>query len=232
MFRSAARAHGPRVIGAVLTGNLDDGTVGLQAVQQCGGVTIVQDPKDAAHGSMPSNAMRYVKVDHCVSIADMPALFLRLVGEAPGQAAGEPKEVEIEADIAQQNFDTRQFLKHLEAIGTRTTFACPLCSGSIWQIGKADPLRFRCHVGHAFTAEYFWAEQSQLLENALWSAVRIMEEKVTFARQFAARMRENRLEGMALKYEKHAQVIDKELGVIRDVIVVGKGTTRNVFEER
>jgi two-component system, chemotaxis family, protein-glutamate methylesterase/glutaminase len=233
MFRSAARAHGPRVVGVVLTGQLDDGTVGLQAIKQCGGVTVVQDPREAEHTSMPSNALRYVKVDHCVAIAEMPSLLLRLIGEpsASGARPSVPDDVAVESDIAEQKMNTREFLDKVESIGARTTYACPQCNGSIWQIGETDPLRFRCHVGHSFTAEYFWAEQSQNLENALWSAVRIMEEKVTFARQFAERMRLNRLPEVAQRYDEHADLIDKELGVIRDVIVGGKGTTRNVFED-
>jgi two-component system chemotaxis response regulator CheB len=232
MFRSAARAHGPRVIGAVLTGHLDDGTVGLQAIQQCGGITIVQDPNDAEHVSMPSSAMRFVKVDHCISIEAMPALLLRLSAETPEHKEPRvPEYVKVEARIAEQAMNTQEFLENVERIGKRTTYACPLCNGSIWQIGDDDPLRFRCHVGHSFTADFFWAEQSQNLENALWSAVRIMEEKVTFARQFAERMRLNRLPEMAVKYANHAERIDKELAVIRDVIVGGRATTRNIFED-
>jgi two-component system, chemotaxis family, protein-glutamate methylesterase/glutaminase len=233
LFRSAARAHGPRVIGVVLTGNLDDGTVGLQAIKHCGGVTIVQDPKEAEYTSMPTSAMRFATIDHSVPLADLPALLMRLVEEAPGEAPSDvPAYVEGESNIAAQKMNTQEFLDNVEKIGSRTTYACPLCNGSIWQIGNDEPLRFRCHVGHSFTAEFFWAEQSQNLENALWSAIRIMEEKVTFARQFARRLRDNKLDQVADKYESSASAIDEELTVIRDVIVSGRATTRNVFEEQ
>lgn len=231
LFRSAARAHGPRVIGVVLTGNLDDGTVGLQAIKACGGVTIVQDPREAEFTSMPTSAMRFATIDHCVPLDDIPALLMRLIEEAPGEAPSEvPAYVEVESNIAEQQMNTGEFLENLERIGTRTTYACPLCNGSIWQIGDEPPLRLRCHVGHSFTAEYFWAEQSQNLENALWSAIRIMEEKVTFARRFAKSLRESKLAEIADRYEKTAKAIDGELSIIRDVIVGGRATTRNVFE--
>jgi two-component system chemotaxis response regulator CheB len=233
LFRSAARAHGPRVIGVVLTGNLDDGTVGLQAIKHCGGVTVVQDPREAEYTSMPTSAMRFATIDHCVPLADVSALLMRLVGEAPGEAPSDvPAYVEVESNIAEQKMNTQEFLENVEKIGSRTTYACPLCNGSIWQIGNDQPLRFRCHVGHSFTAEFFWAEQSQNLENALWSAIRIMEEKVTFARQFAKSLRDNKLDEVADKYESSANAIDEELTVIRDVIVSGRATTRNVFEEQ
>lgn len=233
LFRSAARAHGPRVVGVVLTGRLDDGTVGLQAIGRCGGVTIVQDPREAEHVSMPASALRHVKVDHCVPLDEIPALLLRLVAEAPAsrERPAVPEDVAVEADIAEQRMNTEQFLSNVERIGKRSIYSCPLCNGSIWQLGDQEPLRLRCHVGHSFTAEFFWAEQSQNLENALWSAVRIMEEKVAFARQFAQRMREGNLPEVAARYEKHAEMIDRELGIIREVIVGGRGTTRNVFED-
>jgi two-component system chemotaxis response regulator CheB len=83
MFRSAAQAHGPNVVAAVLTGQLSDGAVGLQAVKKCGGIAVVQDPKDAEHPSMPSHAMQMVQVDHCVSMNDMPALLVRLLKVPP-----------------------------------------------------------------------------------------------------------------------------------------------------
>ena len=60
LFRSAARSYGPRVLGIVLTGNLDDGTVGLHIIKSEGGIAIVQDPNEAAFPSMPRNAIRSV----------------------------------------------------------------------------------------------------------------------------------------------------------------------------
>jgi two-component system chemotaxis response regulator CheB len=85
LFRSAAATHGPHVIAVLLTGMLDDGTAGLIAVKRCGGVTVVQDPKDAAYPDMPQSALNHVKVDYCVPLAEMGALLERLVTEKPGE---------------------------------------------------------------------------------------------------------------------------------------------------
>ncbi|MEH2444829.1 MAG: chemotaxis protein CheB [Nostoc sp.] len=230
LFRSAARAYGTRVVGVVLTGYLDDGTVGLQAIKKRGGVAIVQDPKEAEYPSMAKSALRYVKVDYCLPLAEIPDLVVRLSKEPPAQEEAYPvtEEIEIESRIAEQQMNTQELLENVEAIGTRTTYTCPECNGSIWQIGKGEPLRFRCHVGHSFTASVFLSEQTQNLENALWSAVRAMEEKVTFSRQMAERMRNYNLANAVTKYEDHAMNLDKEVSLIRDIILNGFATKRTI----
>ena len=232
LFRSAARAYGSRVVGVVLTGYLDDGTVGLQAVKKRGGVTIVQDPKEAEYPSMPTSALRYVKVDRCLPLAEIPDLLVELSKQPAAEQEAYPmtEEIEIESNIAEQQMNTKELLDNVEAIGTRTTYTCPECNGSIWQIDKSEPLRFRCHTGHSFTADTFLAEQTQSLENALWSATRIMEDKVMFLRQMSERMRNYNLQSAAAKYEDHAESLDAEVSLIRGIIVKGFATKRTIVE--
>lgn len=224
LFRSAARSHGSRVVGMVLSGQLDDGTVGLQTIRQRGGITVVQDPGEAEYPSMPRTALRYVKVDHIVPIAEAGALLARLVAEPAAAQQDFPTTpaIEIESNIAEQTMNTRQFLENVERIEL-TSYTCPDCNGSIWQIGDEEPLKLRCHVGHSFTGEVFSAEQAQNIETALWSAIRIMEEKVTFSRQLANRKRKQNLIGEAVAYEDEADAIDREVLKIRDLIVCGIG---------
>jgi two-component system chemotaxis response regulator CheB len=81
LFRSAAHSFGPRVIGVVLTGNLNDGTAGLQAVKKHGGIALVQSPEDALYPSMPQNALEHVAVDYVLSIAEMPQVIASLCRE-------------------------------------------------------------------------------------------------------------------------------------------------------
>lgn len=78
LFRSAAVAYGPAVVGVVLTGTLYDGSAGLKAIKQHGGVAIVQDPKDAMFPSMPESALRATDVDHCVPLRDIPRVLREL----------------------------------------------------------------------------------------------------------------------------------------------------------
>ena len=225
LFRSAARTYGPRVVGMVLTGYLDDGTVGLQTIKKRGGITVVQDPKEAEYPSMPRIALRYVKIDYTVPIAEAGELLTRLVAEPPAAAEDFPTTpaIEIESNIAEQVMNTKEFLENVERIGERTTYTCPDCNGSIWQIGDEEPLKLRCHVGHSFTGEVFSAEQSRTVESALWSAIRIMEEKVTFSRQLAERKRKQNLNDEADAYENEANALDREVATVRDLIVTGIG---------
>lgn len=233
LFRSAARSHGSRVIGMVLTGYLDDGTVGLQAIKQRGGITVVQDPEEAEYPSMPRTALRYVKVDYTVPIADAGALLIRLVAEPAAAQEDFPTTpaIEIESNIAEQVMNTREFLENVEQIGERTTYSCPDCNGSIWQIGDEEPLKLRCHVGHSFTGEVFSAEQSRNVESALWSAIRIMEEKVSFSRQLADRKRKQNLPAAADAYEKAADALDDGVTKVRDLIVCGIATQGSISED-
>jgi two-component system chemotaxis response regulator CheB len=217
----------------VLTGRLDDGTVGLQTVEARGGITVVQDPEEAEYPSMPRSALRYVKVAHTVRIADAGALLIRLVAEAPAAQEAFPltAAIEIESNIAEQVMNTKEFLDNVERIGKRTTYTCPDCNGAIWQIGDEEPLKLRCHVGHSFTGELFSSGQSQAIETALWTAIRIMEEKVTLSRQLAERKRVQNLGRAADAYEKEAKDLDGVVTQVRDLIVCGIGARRFTSED-
>jgi len=79
LFRSAASGYGSRVVGAVLTGMGHDGTNGLQAVKQHGGITVVQDPTEAACSSMPQSALEHVEIDYTAPLVSIASLLIRLV---------------------------------------------------------------------------------------------------------------------------------------------------------
>lgn len=183
LFRTAALTWGPRVIGIVLTGQMDDGAAGLRAIHDCGGITIVQDPDTAAEPEMPRNALASVPVDHCVPLAEIAPLLQRLVGTRTPPAAT-PASEELVREVAINRGDA--IMEHLEAIGARAPLTCPDCGGSLWEMNNPKPLRYRCHTGHAYTVTSLHRAQQDASEHALRQSVRALRERELLLRRVAA----------------------------------------------
>jgi two-component system, chemotaxis family, protein-glutamate methylesterase/glutaminase len=178
LFRSAAVAYGPRVVGVVLTGLLDDGAAGLLAIKRCGGVTVVQDPGDAQWSEMPRHAIERSRVDHVVTIDDMPGLLSRLSHETAGPRVQVPSALDVEARIAAQEFGLGQ----MPPIGQPSRLSCPQCGSVLDEVVDEGLLRFRCQAGHAFTSEGLIAAQTDEMERALEQAMRTHRDRVTLCR--------------------------------------------------
>jgi two-component system, chemotaxis family, protein-glutamate methylesterase/glutaminase len=173
MFRSAAVAHGSHVISVVLTGQLDDGTEGTAAVKRCGGTTVVQDPRDAEYAQMPRSTLS-AKVDHCVPLRELGALLDRLARTRPGKHKAIPADVKIEAIIAERVLSD---IHAVNTLGKQVPYNCPGCGGVLWQMEKSKTVRYRCHVGHSYTEAALLVEQSGKIEETLWVALRMLEER-------------------------------------------------------
>jgi len=158
LFRSAAVAHGARVIGVVLTGMLDDGTAGLMAIKRCGGVTVVQDPRDAAYSGMPMNALNNVDVDFCVALAEMGPLLTRLVSQLHRKSKGVPSDIRTEAVIAERVLSD---VSQVNGLGDQVPYNCPGCGGVLWEMDTPGEKRYRCHTGHSYTGPALLASQSE-----------------------------------------------------------------------
>lgn len=176
LFRSAAIAYAGRVIGVVLTGLLDDGTEGLIAIKAAGGLSVVQDPKDAEWPSMPQNALKRDHVDHALPLADLPALLARLVCEEAGESVPLTQEYLTEDRIAAQEFAVVE--ADIVTPGEPSHISCPDCGGVLNQINTHNELRFRCQIGHAFTPLGLAAAQNDELERALAVAVRTHRDRI------------------------------------------------------
>src|SRR5204863_1685348 len=102
LFRSAAWSFGPRVVGIVLSGMLDDGAAGLWAIKTCRGIAIVQDPGDAQYSDMPRSALANFDVDYCLPADGIAAALVRLtLEELPHRSDFEPAErLKLESDMA------------------------------------------------------------------------------------------------------------------------------------
>jgi two-component system chemotaxis response regulator CheB len=179
LFRSAAIAHGPRVIGVILTGMLDDGTAGLLAVKQCGGIAIVQSPSGAAYPSMPRSALANVAVDYCASIEEIGGLLETLIRENVETRKPPPKIVKKEAEIAERVLTD---VKESENLGTLFPHTCPDCGGSLWKVGDDNLPHFRCFTGHTFSLPALIEAQSEKIEETLWVVLRMLEERKNLLR--------------------------------------------------
>jgi two-component system chemotaxis response regulator CheB len=174
LFRSAAVAHGSRVIGVILTGMLDDGTAGLLAIKRCGGITVVQDPKDAAYPGMPQSVLENLKVDHCVPMREMGRLLETLTKQRPGKRTLIPKDIRSEAEIAERVLSDVTAVNNL---GKQVPYNCPNCGGVLWEMADSAVPRYRCHTGHSFTLPALLESQSEKIEETLWISLRMFEER-------------------------------------------------------
>jgi two-component system, chemotaxis family, protein-glutamate methylesterase/glutaminase len=174
LFRSAAATHGSRVIGVILTGMLDDGTAGLIAIKKCGGVTVVQDPKEADYPEMPNSALNNLDVDYCVPLAEMSRLLEKLVDGHPGPKKPIPQDVKVEALIAERVLSD---VKQVSGLGHQVPYNCPNCGGVLWKIDAATGQMYRCHTGHSFTDVALLTSQTEKIEETLWTSLRMFEER-------------------------------------------------------
>jgi two-component system, chemotaxis family, protein-glutamate methylesterase/glutaminase len=221
LFRSAAYIYGPRVIGVVLTGNLNDGTSGLWSIKSRDGIAIVQDPEEAISPSMPTSAMQYVKVDYCLPVLDIASLLVQLSKETVKEEGdyNMSDNLELEINIVKQNMDSDELLGTIEKLGKRAIYTCPECNGNMWELQEEEMKRYRCHVGHAFTAETLLSLQSEQLEGAIWSAVRSMEERILLIRQLANYARRQNNELLANNYEKEAKKMEEQQDLLKQFVV-------------
>lgn len=212
LFRSAAAACGADAIAVVLSGFLDDGTVGLQAIKARGGVAVVQDPQDAEVPDMPASALRHAAVDLVRRSGDIASTLVALM-----QREQVTTDNELQDWIAVENrmFDEGAAMEDMDRIGSRAALTCPECGGAIWEIRQGQPLRYRCHTGHAFTARVLEALQGGEAEEALWAAVRALREQEQLYRDMLRKLRQDDAAG---DYLHKAEQAAAHAQLLRDMI--------------
>jgi two-component system chemotaxis response regulator CheB len=203
-------------VGIVLSGYLDDGPEGLWAIKSCGGLTIVQDPSDAIHSDMPENAAMAVDVDHILRVTEIAPLLVRLASEpiATSTKIARPETIKTEIEFAKMDRDITDMSK----LGKLSPFTCPSCRGALWELQEGDDLlRYRCHTGHAYSKEALLSDQSTAIEDALYSALRAVEEKATALRRLGER-HQGRSESLTAEYQDKAKELDGTAEVLRSMI--------------
>jgi two-component system chemotaxis response regulator CheB len=219
LFRTAARAYGPQVVGVVLSGGLDDGTLGLTHIKKNGGIAIAQDPAEAVFPGMPASAIAHAEDDYVLSVAEMPALLSRLASTPlPKGVLAMSRPGNGRPDVAEAG--TARLLTH-DNSGPPSGLTCPDCGGALWEVKDGKLKRFQCHVGHSYTELSLMAEKDGALETALWSALRALEESADLRRRMARRNGGpiGPMADMARRYESQAEEAEKRAAVLREVLV-------------
>ena len=219
LFRTAAQVYGPRVVGVVLTGNLDDGTAGLALVKKYRGTTVVQDPEEADYPGMPRSAIASVNVDHILPIAGIGPLLVELARQPLDDLELTPEKghaMEIKNELERG--------EDREGKGDPSGFTCPECGGTLFEREKAEVVHFRCRTGHAYSPESLMAKQSESLEATLWAALRALEENAALARRMERWMLQRERErhrptGAEARYTHRAQEAERHAEVLRRVLV-------------
>jgi two-component system chemotaxis response regulator CheB len=212
LFRTAAVEHGSRVIGIILSGGQSDGAAGLAAIKAAGGVTLVQDPAECLVPALPEAAIETTVVDHVLSAADMPSVVAGLVSDiAP------PKEIPMprKQDTAEAGGHD---IHHSRDLGEATPFTCPDCGGTLWMSHTGDLLQFRCHVGHRFNGDGLKSAQDESVEQALWTALRALEESAELRRRMALHAMTHGMSHIAESYNAQAIESERRAAAIRKVV--------------
>ncbi|WP_324675347.1 chemotaxis protein CheB [Hymenobacter sp. GOD-10R] len=220
LFRSAAYSYGPRVIGIILTGYLDDGTSGLWAIKRLGGLTVVQEPKDAEFPDMPLNALQFVAADYVVPVVELASLLTRLTLEpVSAKKRADKAELELlqlELAIAKQG---NAFELGIIERGVLTSFTCPDCHGALTQLIEGDLIRFRCHTGHAYTVSALLGEVTESVESMLYQSMRGLEETKMLLQRLGEHFGRVKQPAVADLFLRKAEQTAKQARIVHDSIL-------------
>lgn len=227
LFRSAAISYGPRVIGVVLSGMLNDGSSGLAAIKACGGTTIIQHPLDASEDQMPLAALEVVEPDRVAIASDLAGVLAEIVAEDAGRGLQCPESLHLEVEIAG---GARLGAETLRKIADPSALSCPDCQGVLSEVRGEEPLRFRCQIGHAYTAEVL-DSRAQQVDEAMRVALRVMEERVTLVSRMAEDARQAGRNTVAELYESRAEEYSRYASVLREAATASMRDRRGALEE-
>jgi two-component system, chemotaxis family, protein-glutamate methylesterase/glutaminase len=216
LFRTAAAQLRERVVAVVLSGSDDDGTAGALAVREGGGLVFTQSEDDAIYAVMPSSAARVAGADLVGLVEKLGVEAARVTGESvlskpehvPDPTARKEAEVDAEPTGAVLG----------PPVGPPSGFVCPDCSGALFVVTEQPVLRFRCRIGHGWTADSLVAQQDVTVETALWTAVRTLQEKGELAERLARRAESDDRPATAEHFHESAREAHNSARILRDVL--------------
>ncbi len=232
LFRTAAAAYGNRVIGVLLSGGLNDGTLGMAAIKKAGGITIAQSPDEAVVPAMPESAIEYVGVHHVLRAAGIRSYLLnqtRGLGHTAMVTRSTPPQMKRPAKTLRKPDPAEVGANLLDATRERpapSVFICPDCGGTLWETEETGVLQYRCHVGHAYTGEALVSLQAEVLEHAMWTALRTLEDGAALRQRMEEHARERGLTYLADRYAEQRAEFKERAAIVRKALVVDSETPR------
>jgi two-component system, chemotaxis family, protein-glutamate methylesterase/glutaminase len=228
LFRSAARHYGRDAVGVVLTGYLDDGTAGMVAIQEAGGITIVQEPADAAVPWMPRSVIETITPDYRLPLSDIPETMVALARNGTGasgvsmlEGRKKPSVKESKrrrkATTTQSKGPLSDELHHGDQ--QVSVFTCPECHGTLWELDEGGLLQFKCRVGHKYSADSMYQDHTYSVERALWASVRVLQEHADLSMRLADRARKRGHQLAARQFTTRFEESTRNAEVMRDLLM-------------
>ena len=200
LFRSAAVAYGPRVVGVILSGGGSDGATGLDAIRRAGGLAVVEDPAEAAFPEMPATAASLARPQFVVPATEIPAFLLRLseeIAEMPELQEGTAATMEMEKSASP------------------IAFSCPECGGALRPIPQTGLWQYQCHIGHRVGAIELLESQTEGIEKGVNTAIRMLNEQAEFARQMIEGARNAPLDNGLVYWERLLGQAEEQIEILR-----------------
>jgi len=215
LFRSAAVSHGEKVIGIVLTGFLNDGTIGMSAIKQSGGYCIVQDPNEAEYPDMPLSVLESIEVDHVVRLRKMGEVILERISTAELKGIAPPENIVVESKLSEK---AATAIADVSKVGEETAFSCPDCGGRLWRVVNGKLKHYRCHIGHAYSESDLVLRQAETTEQTIWAAVRMMEERKLMVEKLAKQNSGQGLQRIGSHYLEQSKNLQGHIAKLKDLL--------------
>ncbi|MBK6263912.1 chemotaxis protein CheB [Marivirga sp. S37H4] len=219
LFRSAAVTYKNQCMGILLSGRLNDGTAGLEAIKDCGGLTMIQNPETAEFEEMPLFAQQHMVIDFIVNVEDISAVIDEISMDDL------PPEKEAPVHLIRENAIATNLKSDViatESLGDRVPLSCPECKGVLWEMKNSNIVRYRCHIGHSYTEEALVESKDNGLEEALWIALRTLEEKRMLLLKIISDYKKRNLSQLVLSYENKLEEVLRHINQIRKVMQLEK----------